>query len=1569
MANFFTRALDWITPGDRGGEAQRRQEKKKREEEERAIRQAQTRNTPQVRRPQNNFAQQESLQTNSLDTPLPKPSNTIAVPRAPEIEAYEALGIDDAPRVASGRGVLRPEVYAAKNRQELQNQAAEIKKSIPKPKQSLANKFRDVIDANTEADQYRRAVDMATNDAAVLRSRGMEKDRAVDRALNTARIMSKAPERTGADDIKDFGTSFARGAATVPSALGRIVTGVGEGVTDLVGFGGTAINAPIQLLRNGSVRGSSNNILANSMREIKDRVISPVSRGLDSSALAIGGEGNMPAYKAAQVAGEVVGGVATLGASASKYAPKAAQVFKLGEAAETSKLASAIKFIDNLVNSPVKSLLNGIRGGGNIAPEVNVIEDILTNTDLDDLARTNIPVRENIPIVEQGVEEAVNVRNVTPQSPLIREVGGDARTSTRMPTSEELTQRRIEQNIANQPAVRPDGRIEGVSPPPPKYLGEAGGVTKVEVKTERAMLDEALKNGEINKTQHKAANKALDEVTPTDTTPPEGKKITVKQVDNIPVKDETVIPQNLPEKPGTVRASTSTAPANAKSEAVAKSPTPIPVPKVGSVGIDGKAITKRDVAKIRRDNKSARAYAKEQEKNAELLSKIEKADPKTRAASQDGFAPTGKYRKGVKGNTFEAGSKEAEAALGAKEMANRPTTDLLEEVSQKGQITQGDTRKIRESLKKLKDADGDHYRQNPEYNALDDLLKQGNSDAARQMALIERVQRRTASSDALVSRWDKKISNALDDPTKIKEEDIVAIRAANDEFTTARDNARKAEEAFRQNDTIANEKAYQQAQDAEKAANTKAIDTELTVAKRLLSGEKSPNAKKVIDDLETEADIKMMDYVTASQLSGPATGFRNLVGTEAAGLENRFGANIRARISKNLFKEDSAVGGFDRAGARAGRKEGFSKMTTDYKRRQDYAGKNPLKHAQNIGTTMNTAGDSSMASQVQSKLSAYYKSQLKSQGYSGEQLTRRTEFMRRTDPDNMGRTYQDAVMKSSGLTGIFGKAKKVEGLAADSIAKSLEATGLVPSVAAGKVGRALSRIALGYPTATGNFLWQSGKRASFGAPSLIEMGVHLKAGNKAKASLAFDNFLKEAGSGAAMTGLGVALGKAGMVSGPYPESESERKRWEREGISEHSIKIGNDWRPIPQGLGMFGLPIMVGAAIGKEGDSNASLGELFSRTNITKLMPQDQVQGFMKLLAGDGTEAQEKNFVASTIRSGVPLGALFNQVAKGLDPTKNDTTTRSFWRNVFDQVVTGIPGNDKFADIPDKTDDEGNVIRNPSFGGVMTGASSTSQSRGEQRTNEINASISSDIEKIDEYGLLKDKSLSGVLEGKALEAFNKSKSGKQLDESDIKSLQSGLTKGVTGKEDIAYLEREQYDTNLSVLKLKRDLMESDPSTKPSSLEDIDTAIKRGEIYKKDQVPYDLISDYKSIGVEDWRKMGIPPGAKGYDEDVYDPEMYQRLWEIDEKMTNSGVSYGKKLDKQKYSEKKSGSGSGGRGGGSGSGSRKISTDFGTLKDTYSAPKVKEYSSIDTRSGSIPSIRVKRPNIVHKITRGR
>lgn len=199
-------------------------------------------------------------------------------------------------------------------------------------------------------------------------------------------------------------------------------------------------------------------------------------------------------------------------------------------------------------------------------------------------------------------------------------------------------------------------------------------------------------------------------------------------------------------------------------------------------------------------------------------------------------------------------------------------------------------------------------------------------------------------------------------------------------------------------------------------------------------------------------------------------------------------------------------------------------------------------------------------------------------------------------------------------------------------------------------------------------------------------------------------------------------------------------------------------------------------------------------------------------------------------------------------------------------------------------------------------------------------------------------------------------SGKQITPEEVQRVKESMVKGVSSTgSDTAYLERGEYDTNLAVLRLKKQLMEADNTTKPSDLKKMDVAIKRGEVYKNNSISYDAIDQYRSVGVEEWRKMGDK------EDDAYDPKTYQKLWEIDQLMTKNGVSYGKELDVGKYFLKDNKSGSG-----KSSGKQKFNGDFGKLGNSKFAPSIRAYDSIDVKSGNIPIIRVTRPNIVHKIS---
>lgn len=1613
MANWFTRAVDKITPWDRGGEIQRRQERKKKEEEEQNYNQSAPSRAPQ----QSGGLQVTNSNNNqriSVDGFEPKPQKPVNVfedlnkimnfnkpSNAVDIINREANKPVETPRPGA---VVTPTRMQSKLT--VDNTGRDARFSLPNGRTVNTSPSLNPVN-NTPVPADTRAWGTKLFDSVNIRDSG--RSWANPGQQRNPNFAQRNLSPTG---IFNIGKEIVQGTVRTPietyQTLDKNFATIKENER-LKEAGYTGADREDIARQNAPSR--TWNPTGWQARIFGDQPVQPLQDSAkELSDLVQETTGKKPSESTLTAL------LFALNLVPSSFAGKSGKVDDIAE--------GVLRNVDDVLNVP---------GAPLIRRPTNIIDDLLTDADITDINTTQIPVTKNIPISQaEGIAENVNVRNLTEPKPLIREIGGDAPVATpNRAIADNANQIRRTEAENTAKATTPNPRTalasSGLTPPTPKFLGQADGVTKIEVDTERAMLDDALANKEINKTQYKLANKQLDEIVPSDAKPGTGRKIEIKQPAEIKSMDNTDVPTNLPETPGTVRVTSSTAPNNAKSEVVAQQLPPIP--KVGSTLPDGKVVTKRDVQRLRNENKNAKAMVKQQEKNAELLAQVDGARspnvitrdnfgnyesdarylsvehgeavsrgdfdtaqriesrvaemptpgaaPLTKKlqdsrlqgqSSATDFAPTGKFKVGKKGNVSEVATREAEAKRGADTMARTSTDDLIKTLSEKKRLTQEDSGNIIAALDNLKKANPETYRGVREFQILENMRLQGNSDAGRQLGLIAKVMRKTASGQELTNRWGNNIRNALDDPTKLSSEKLGQIQAANNKFADMRDNAARLEEQYKKSPSTANLESFKTALKAAQDADMAAKNLEVRVAKDTLKGSKAENAARVINDLEREAELNMMDYLTAGQLSGPATGMRNLYGVELAGLENRVGANIRAKVTKAIFGEN--VGGYSAKGGIIGRKEGFSKMVGDASNRTKYSRFNPFKQSRNFATTINSLGESGMHAQKQSRLLKYYENQVKAKGLTGQNLKNDAEFLRLTDPDGMGEVFMDSVMKSSGLSGIYKKTQKFETNMAAQIAAKLG--NVLPPNASDKIAKGITRVAFGYPTATGNFIMQSGKRVL--APTVIfnfsfwEAGVKALRGEKFAAALAFDRGLKEAGSGAAAHGTGVMLSQAGLISGFYPEDEDERQRWTDEDKSELSIKIGDTWHPIPQGFGMLGLPLLVGSLL-ESGGPEEVFSAFTTRENLFKLSPADQTKSFLEVLSGGSTENQDKSFVSSTIRSLIPAGSFLNQTAKGLDDTVNDTTTKDFWSNVRDQVLSGIPIANEAANIPDKLSSTGEPIKNPNLAETYLGAKSVEQKDGVENSKKVDQRINDALKDIDKYGLLSDPNMEGVLDGTGLEASVKANAGRQLDESDIKALQENLVKGVSSEgTDTAYLEKEQYDTNLSALKLKRDLMNSDPTTKPSSLKDIDNAIKRGEVYKENKTPYQDISDYKSIGVEDWRKMGIPPGDDDYDEEYYDPDMYEKLWQLDQKMTKAGVSYNTKgLDKNKYYlEDKKGSGKGGRGG---SGSNKISGDFGRLREGKFAPKVQQYATIDAKSGSVPVIGVKRPNIVNKITQSR
>src|SRR5690606_34254043 len=122
------------------------------------------------------------------------------------------------------------------------------------------------------------------------------------------------------------------------------------------------------------------------------------------------------------------------------------------------------------------------------------------------------------------------------------------------------------------------------------------------------------------------------------------------------------------------------------------------------------------------------------------------------------------------------------------------------------------------------------------------------------------------------------------------------------------------------------------------------------------------------------------------------------------------------------------------------------------------------------------------------------------------------------------------------------------------------------------------------------------------------------------------------------------------------------------------------------------------------------------------------------------------------------------------------------------------PGVNNMANIPDKLDDAGNPIQNPSAGELLFGAASASQDKGIQRSGEIQEQVNEALRRMTDIGAIGDPNLREILSDEDKLLYDKAASG-ELSEGELQDVQEALVKGVSQEgTDTAYLEREQYDT-------------------------------------------------------------------------------------------------------------------------------------------------------------------------------
>lgn len=906
--------------------------------------------------------------------------------------------------------------------------------------------------------------------------------------------------------------------------------------------------------------------------------------------------------------------------------------------------------------------------------------------------------------------------------------------------------------------------------------------------------------------------------------------------------------------------------------------------------------------------------------------------------------------KASKGQEYNVKSREAFEQAGKTEADKTNYKDFIKKIYDEDAITDTDAA----TAKALRDR---FEAGSEEHKLLSDIMNKNTTEAAQTLALVERTVRRIATARQLTDRFSSKLYRQFSDAdvkNTLTKADFDTIRAKNEAFEKTRDNLTAAHNKFLENPSTENKeaalKAFREAAEADKAAKFAEYDLVATKGKK--STDK--NIKKFIKEKESEAGVYTMDWVDQSLLSSLATMRNNTLNNSFALIEE---ALLGKRGAKRATKKTGEIiGGGLNEGTVKGIKIGFDKWKSDNALRKAAHGNAFTKFFKNKVTAGNTFGETSLMGTVYSGVNDHYKQVLKKAGFTGDEFKRRLEVNTVLDPDGIFPKYEKIALADLGMATMSRlDQKKLESRIQNTIAEKM---GNRPGSAT--LAKIITRMSVGYPTIIARTAERGARRASFGVPTSIQASIALRKGTaegRAEAAQLIKQAYKERGSGAALTALGATLYASGNLVGSYPKDEAERERWEREGISENSIKIGSDWHSVPSAAGVFALPLLLPANIASAIKNEEGVGGVAKGVvgTVVDSMPIESMVNVPNLvldwLGDKDTGKGLTQLGASAVRTLIPAGSFFNQLAQAFDSTKSDPDKERLLDEFFAKVQRGIPGLSNM--LPDKEID-GQVIKNPSFISKMAGVISTEQTEGVEKTKQISRQIDENVKKLNDYGAMND-TMRNILDDDTKVLFDKAKNGKKLKEDDIKKITDGITKNITKTDDSHFLEKEDYDNNIIALKLKKDSLAADPTTTKATLDDYDTQIKRGELYKKNKTPYSIIKDYREIDLSDWRKLGDP------DDDEYSPEtkaLYEQLWAIDKEMAGSGVSRNSKSkDKQKYyaKEKKTGrGGSGGRGSSSGSGAAKLRSSGFRQLSTKDTLKDNKYVAVDKPKEYIPDL---------------
>lgn len=858
-------------------------------------------------------------------------------------------------------------------------------------------------------------------------------------------------------------------------------------------------------------------------------------------------------------------------------------------------------------------------------------------------------------------------------------------------------------------------------------------------------------------------------------------------------------------------------------------------------------------------------------------------------ARMAGAAKTGEIGqsqgKFAKGSEYEKTSQEAANQRGANEAANTSYDQLKQKISDQGAVTTADRDTAKALLSRFD-------RTSPEYKDLSKLIGGYHTEAAQVLSTIEKDARMTADPKALTDRFAQKLYSTADN-VNVSDSDFSALEQKNQAFTDARDAYNQAIEDFNNDPSAANTSKFIDSMKQMESADRAAKFEEYQLADRLTKGNNDPKVTEFVNKLKGDAGVYTMDYVDSSLLSSTRVMLNNFLNTVGVRAEESMFGKAGAALARKLTGVD--IGGGSHQGAKLGLDLGTDRLKADANLRQAASGNPLVKSLKNVVTTGNTLGERNIYASAYSGVYDHYAAQLKSAGYTGEELQRRALVNSLIDPDKIANDYMNQSLADNAMASMSGHNRtKIETTLADRLGEKLG-----NSTAARTAAKAVMRITLGFPTVVGRSLVGGAKRTLLGAPSAVQaISNAVRGGDPAVTAKLIKNSVKEAGSGATLVGIGTALGAAGLISGAYPTNKDEQAQWQREGKTENSINIGGSWYSLPSSLGVFALPFLLGANAGSNmKDGNAPTNNIGQSTvqTVVSSMPIDSLTNsldFVSNLSKGDSKAVQKYLAAagsSATKMATPVGSFVAEVAKMFDPTANDTTTGDGLAQFIHKVMTGIPGASN--SVPDKIVD-GNTIANPNPAEIALGAQTKEQPAGVQRTADLQSQMDSTAKELSDSGALSD-AVRNVLDDKTKGIFDQVKKGKQVQPADMQTLLKGMTKNVDASKDTRFLSDGNYDANLAVLKAKRTLLAADPTTPQSDLDAYDQQIKRGQVAKDNQVPYSTIKAYHDTSLSEWRDMGDP------NSDTYDPGLYQALWNYDGELANADASSNKTSASQRF----------------------------------------------------------------------